>query len=58
MVGQKAVHSLVDDVDPYEDAMRDDPDVGFHAFLPSKPQSLIPTFRTTRYAFIPPAYSI
>jgi hypothetical protein len=42
MVGQKAVHSLADDVDPYEDAMHDDPDVGFHAFLPSKPQSFDP----------------
>jgi hypothetical protein len=42
MVDQKAVHSLADDVDPYEDAMRDDPDVGFHAFLPSKPQSFDP----------------
>jgi hypothetical protein len=36
MVDQKAVHSLADDVDPYEDAMRDDPNVGFHAFLPFK----------------------
>jgi hypothetical protein len=42
MVGQKAVHSLANDVDPYEDAMRDDPDVGFHAFLPLKPQSFDP----------------
>jgi hypothetical protein len=36
------VHSLADDVDPYEDAMRDDPDVGFHAFLLLKPQSFDP----------------
>jgi hypothetical protein len=42
MVDQKAVHSLADDVDPYEDAMHDDPDVGFHAFLLSKPQSIDP----------------
>ena len=26
-------------VDPYQDAMRDDADGGFHAFLPLKPQS-------------------
>ena len=42
MVGQKAVHSLVDNYDPYEDAMCDDPNVGFHAFLPLKPQSFDP----------------
>ena len=33
------VDLLAHDVDPYEDAMRDDVDGGFHAFLPSKPQS-------------------
>ena len=36
MVGQKADHSLADDVDPYKDAMCNDPYVGFYAFLPSK----------------------
>jgi hypothetical protein len=42
MEGDKAVDLLAHDVDPYEDAMHDDPDVGFHAFLPSKPQSFDP----------------
>jgi hypothetical protein len=37
--GDKAVDLLAHNVDPYEDAMRDDVDGGFHAFLPSKPQS-------------------
>jgi hypothetical protein len=35
--GDKAVDLLAHDVDLYEDAMRDDVDGGFHAFLPSKP---------------------
>jgi hypothetical protein len=40
--GDKAVDLLAHDVDPYEDAMRDDLDGGFHVFLPSKPQSFDP----------------
>jgi hypothetical protein len=42
MEGDKAVDLLADDVDPYEDAMRDDSDGGFQAFLPSKSQSVDP----------------
>jgi hypothetical protein len=37
MEGDKAVDLLAHDVDPYEDAMRDDADGGFHAFFSSKP---------------------
>jgi hypothetical protein len=37
MEGGKAVGLLAHNVDPYEDAMRNNPDGGFHAFLPSKP---------------------
>jgi hypothetical protein len=39
MEGHKAVDLVAHDVDPYEDAMRDNPDGGSIAFLPSKPQS-------------------
>jgi hypothetical protein len=42
MEDDKAVDLLAHDVDPYEDAMRDDPDGGFHTFVPSKPQSFDP----------------
>ena len=35
--GDEAVDLLAHNVDPYEDAMRDDADGGFHAFFPSKP---------------------
>jgi hypothetical protein len=42
MEGDKAVDLLAHDVDPYEDAMRDDSDGGFQAFLPSKSQSVDP----------------
>jgi hypothetical protein len=35
-----AVDLLAYDVDPYEDAMRDDSDGGFNAFLPSKSHSV------------------
>jgi hypothetical protein len=42
MEGDKAVDLLADDVDPYEDAMRDNTDGGFHAFFPSKSQSVDP----------------
>jgi hypothetical protein len=42
MEGNKAVDLLADDVDPYEDAMRDNTDGGFHAFFPSKSQSVDP----------------
>jgi hypothetical protein len=42
MEGDKAVDLLADDVDPYEDAMRDNSDGGFHTFLPSKSQSVDP----------------
>jgi hypothetical protein len=35
--GHRAVDLLAHDVDPYEDAMRDNPDGGCDAFLPSKP---------------------
>ena len=37
--GDEAIDLLAHDVDPYKDAMRDDIDGRFHAFLPSKPQS-------------------
>ena len=37
--GDESVDLLPPDVDPYEDAMRDDADGEFHAFLLSKPQS-------------------
>jgi hypothetical protein len=37
--GDKAVDLLAHDVDPYEDAMRNDANGGFDAFFPSKPQS-------------------
>jgi hypothetical protein len=40
MEGDKAVDLLAHDVDPYKDAMHEDSDGGFHAFLPSKPQSV------------------
>jgi hypothetical protein len=42
MEGGKVVDLLAHNVDLYKDAMRDDPDRGFHAFLPSKPQSFDP----------------
>jgi hypothetical protein len=42
MEGDKAVDLLAHDVDPYEDAMRDDSDGGFNAFLPSKSHSVDP----------------
>jgi hypothetical protein len=42
MEGDKAVDLLAHNVDPYEDAMRDDSDGGFQAFLPSKSQSVDP----------------
>jgi hypothetical protein len=42
MEGDKAVDLSAHDVDPYKDAMRNNPDGGFHAFLPSKPQSFDP----------------
>jgi hypothetical protein len=42
MEGDKAVDLLAYDVDPYEDAMRDDSDGGFNAFLPSKSHSVDP----------------
>ena len=35
--GDEALDLLAHDVDPYKDAMHDDADRGFHAFLPSKP---------------------
>ena len=37
--GDEVVDLLAHDVDSYEDAMRNNADGGFHAFLPSKPQS-------------------
>jgi hypothetical protein len=37
MEGDKAVDLSAYDVDPYKDAMHDNPNGGFHAFLPSKP---------------------
>jgi hypothetical protein len=40
--GDKAVDLLAYDVDPYEDAMRDDSNGGFNAFLPSKSHSVDP----------------
>ena len=40
--GHKAVGLLVHDIDPYKDAMHDDLDGGFYAFLSSKPQSFDP----------------
>jgi hypothetical protein len=42
MEGDKAVDLLVDDVDPYKDAMHNDSDGGFHAFPLSKSQSIDP----------------
>jgi hypothetical protein len=42
MEGDKAVELLAHDVDLYEDAMCDDSDGGFQAFLPSKSQSVDP----------------
>jgi hypothetical protein len=42
MEGDKAVDLLAHDVDPYEDAMCNDPDGGSHAFFPSKSQSFDP----------------
>jgi hypothetical protein len=36
------VDLLACDVDPYEDAMRNDSDGRFHTFLPSKSQSVDP----------------
>jgi hypothetical protein len=42
MEGDKAIDLLAHDVDLYEDAMHDDLDGGFHAFLPSKSQSVDP----------------
>jgi hypothetical protein len=42
MEGHKAVDLVAHNVDPYEDAMREDPDGGSVAFLPSKPQSSSP----------------
>jgi hypothetical protein len=42
MEGDKRVDLLAHDVDPYKDAMRDDLDGGFHAFLLSKSQSVDP----------------
>jgi hypothetical protein len=42
MEGDKAVDLLAYDVDPYEDAMRDDSDGRFNAFLPSKSHSVDP----------------
>jgi hypothetical protein len=42
MEGDKVVDLLAHDVDPYEDAMRDDSDGGFQAFLLSKSQSVDP----------------
>ena len=35
--GDEALDLLAHDVDPYKDAMRNNADRGFHAFLPSKP---------------------
>ena len=37
--GDKVVDLLAHNVDPYEDAICNDANGGFHAFLPSKPQS-------------------
>ena len=37
--GDEAIDLLAHDVDPYEDAMRNDANGGFHAFLLLKPQS-------------------
>ena len=37
--GDEAVDLLAHDIDPYEDAMHDDADGGFHANVLSKPQS-------------------
>jgi hypothetical protein len=42
MEGDKAVDLLADNVDPYEDAMHNDSDGRFHAFLLSKSQSINP----------------
>ena len=39
MEGHKAVELVAHNVDPYKDAMRDNPDGGFIAFLPSNPKS-------------------
>jgi hypothetical protein len=52
MEGNKAVDLLADDVDPYEDAMRDDSDGGFHAFLPSKSQSLDPNIPHSKVCIV------
>ena len=38
----KAIKLLAHNVDPYKDAVRNDPDGGFHAFLASKLQSFDP----------------
>ena len=37
--GDEVVNLLAHDIDPYEDAMRNNADGGFHTFLPLKPQS-------------------
>jgi hypothetical protein len=42
MEGHMVVDLLAHEVDPYEDAMRDDLDGGCDAFFPSKPQSCGP----------------
>jgi hypothetical protein len=58
MEGDKTVDLLAHDVDPYEDAMRDDSDGGFHASFLRSLKVSIPTFHTARYASISPVYSI